>query len=101
MILEGNGTSEAVHFLFLHAFFFIPGPPKHFMSQHSGQAPQFGLVHPEHSPQRPRERLLLNLTVYHMLITIMYNCNIHAVLTCFVAICCVLIFVIFACWYTL
>ena len=32
----------ALHFLLLHAFFLSPGPPKHFMSIHSGHFPQFG-----------------------------------------------------------
>ena len=52
-----------VHFLLRHAFFFTPAPPKHFMSVHSGHVPQFGWLHPLHSPQRPRERFRLNLPI--------------------------------------
>ena len=52
-----------VHFLLRHAFFFVPGPPKHFMSRQSAHVPQFGCWHPAHSPQRPLERFRLTLTV--------------------------------------
>ena len=41
-----------VQFLYLHAFFFRPGPPNFFLSRHSVHSPQSALKHPLHWPQR-------------------------------------------------
>ncbi len=72
----------SLQILCLNAFFFVPGPPKHYMSRQWGHLPQFSRLQPKQVPHRPFEGGQLNFTINQSTVQLKDQCPYRCLKLC-------------------